>query len=241
MAQIEIFNVELSGAADTLRALGMVIRATLGWDQDVMVELQDAPGVLWLSLLVVVLAGASERIGHSAVLFVNEVRPSRMAASLLVGVMLFFGGYLIWIGTIYLVAVALFDPSASIWAVIRAVGLGYTPLFLGFLALIPYFGTGILNILYLWTFAAIAAAVSTVLDLAVWQATLASIIGGVIVLMVRSTVGRPLVIAARRLRNLAAGKRLVLRIDEAVAQRSLSSVVRVENKMDETQPEDRDA
>ena len=237
---IKFFQVDFSSIGATLETFWRIVTAILGRQQGVIAELHNQPGVLWLSIVIdcVVLAGISERIGQSAVLFVNEVKPRRMVASLVIGGILFVGGYLIWVASIYAVAVALFDPSASLQAVVRAVGLGYVPLFLAFLALIPYFGTGILTILYFWTFTAIASAVSVVLSLALWQATLASVIGGMVVLLMRGTVGRPLVKLARRMRNVAAGKRLVLKINEAVEKRSLAMLVEWEAADDAQNRED---
>ena len=234
--EIEFVQIDFSSVSTTLDTFWQIVTAILARQQGVIMDIHDEPGVFWLSIAIVVLAGISERIGQSTILFVNEVKPRRMVASLVVGGVLFVGSYLMLVVSIYGVAVALFDPSASLRAVVRAVGLGYVPLFLAFLGLIPYFGTGILTLLYFWTFTAIASAVSAVLGLALWQSTLAIVIGGLLVLLMRATVGRPLVKVARKLRNVAAGKRLVLKINEAVEQRSLAMLIEweaTENKQDE--------
>ncbi len=222
---MEPFDIDLSSVGAALDTFFKIVGAILRRERGVIAAVHDQPGVLYVSVAIVLVAGLSERIGQSVVLFVNEIGPRRFVISLFIGSVLFLGGYVLWIASIWVIATLLFRPDVSPLAIIRAVGLGYTPLIFGFLGLIPYFGTGILTILYFWVFVAIVFAVGTVLDLAVYQAVIVSAAGGLVILVMRATIGKPFVKWARRLRNLAAGKRLVLRVQDAVDSRTFDTLV----------------
>jgi hypothetical protein len=218
---MDVFEVNFSTLGAAIQTFFRFVGAILSRQEGIIAEIHNQRGVLQLSLVMVLLAGLSEAIGQSLVLFVNQVSPRRMVISLILSAFLFVGGYVLWVLSIWLVAAILFRPDASILDVIRAVGLGYAPLLFGFLGLLPYFGVGALTLLYFWAFTAIVSAVGVALGLSTAQAILVSVGGGLLVLRVRATFGKPLVKFLRRVRNAAAGKRLVLKIQQAVEQRSL--------------------
>jgi hypothetical protein len=218
------FEVDFSTVGGAVNTFFQVVGAILNRQRGVIAAVHNEPGMLGLSLVIVLIAGVSERIGQSVVLFANEIKPHRFVYSLLIGALLFLGGYVLWVVSIYLVAVLLFQTDASLRTVIRAVGLGYAPLFLGFLGLIPYFGSGILTILYFWVFTAIVSAVQATLGLPAYQAVIASAGGGLLILGLRATIGKPFVKLARQFRNIAAGKRLQLKIREAVENRDFDTL-----------------
>ena len=209
-----VINFDTFGAA--VGTFFQVVGAILSGQRGVIADVHNQTDVLLLSFMVVLLAGLSEAIGQSVVLFVNEVKPRRFVASLIVSAILFAGGYVLWVSSTWAVAAVLFRPEASILDVMRAVGIGYAPLLFGFLSLIPYFGRGINNVLYFWAFIAIVSAVSITLDLSFVRAVVVSIAGGLMILRLRATFGKPLVKLARRVRNVAAGTRLQLKVQDAV-------------------------
>lgn len=213
------FDVDLSTFNDSLITFFRLVNAILSRQQGVIEALHDQPGVLQLSFVVVLIAGLSESIGQSVVLFANEIKPRRFILSLMLSAMLFVGSYVLWVLSIWSIAALLFRPNISIIEVIRAVGLGYAPLVFGFLALIPYFGTIINKALYFWTFTAIVSAVRVTLELTTVQAVIASAAGVLLILRIRATFGMPFVKITRRIRNLAAGKRLYLTVHQAVEAR----------------------
>jgi hypothetical protein len=215
------FEVDVSTLGATLRTLIQFVGAVLSRQSGIIAQVHDQPGVLMLSVWIVLLAGLSEGIGQSVVLFVNEVTPRRFVISLFLTALLFGGGYLLWVGTIWALATLLFRPGVAIGDVVRGVGLGYAPLLFGFLGLIPYFGAGINNLLYFWSFTAVVAAVGVTLSLSLVEATIVSVAGGVLILVLRATYGKPVVKFFRRIRNAAAGRRLILKVQQAVASRSL--------------------
>jgi hypothetical protein len=221
---MDTFEVDFSTFSHALNTILNIVTAILRRERGVIANIYTDPGVFWLSLMLVFLAGVSESIGQSVVLFVNEVSPRRVVFSLVVGALLFVGGYVLWVVSIWVVALLLFDPTTDFRDVVAAVGLGYVPLFLGFLGLIPYFGAGILTLLYLWVFVVVTTAVGAVLGLNPYQSVVTSTLGILIILTARSTIGRPLVRTSRRIRNFAAGKRLTLKVREAVEKRNLDPI-----------------
>jgi hypothetical protein len=217
---MELFEVDFSNPAAAIATFFQFVAAILSRQEGIIAQVHDQQGVLQLSLVIVLVAGLSEAIGQSVVLFANEVSPRRMVISLVLSAFLFVGGYMLWVGSIWIVAVVLFRPEASILDVMRAVGLGYAPLLFGFLGLLPYFGVGALTLLYFWAFTAIVIAAQVALGISLWQAVIASVGGGLMILRARATLGKPLVKFFRRIRNAAAGRRLVFKIQQAVEQRS---------------------
>lgn len=217
---MEPFEIDFSTVGAALATFFQLLRAILEREQGVIAAIHDQPGVLQLSFIVVLVAGLSEAVGQSVVLFVNEVKPRRFVISLIITAILFVGGYVLWVLSIWLVALVLFQHEVSLISVIRAVGLGYAPLVFSFLALMPYFGTAINTMLYFWAFTAVVSAVSITLDLTRIEAIVASLAGALLILRIRATFGKPLVKVTRRIRNLAAGKRLVLKVQQAVEARS---------------------
>jgi hypothetical protein len=214
------FEVDFTSFGAAVATFFQFVGAILSRQSGIIAEVHNQDGILQLSLVIVLLAGLSEAIGQIVVLFANEVKPRRMVMSLVLSAFLFLGGYVLWVASIWLIAVILFRPDTSPINVIRAVGLGYAPLLFGFLGVLPYFGGGILNLLYFWGFTAIVSAVSVTMGLTTLQAVLVSVGGGLLILRLRATMGKPLVKFFRRTRNAAAGKRLVLKIQQAVEQRS---------------------
>lgn len=217
---MEPFEVDFTSVGAAVTTFFQFIGAILQRETGIIGQVYDQNGVLQLSLVIVLLAGLSEAIGQSVVLFANEVRPRRMVMSLVLSAFLYLGGYVLWVVSIWLLAMILFRPDTSLLDVIRAVGLGYTPLLFGFLGVLPYFGVGALTLLYFWAFTAIVSAVSVTMGLTTLQAALVSVGGGLIILRGRATMGKPLVKFFRRLRNAVAGKRLILKIQQAVEERS---------------------
>jgi hypothetical protein len=226
---MEVFEVDFTSFGAALTTFFQFVRAILSREEGIILQVHDQQGVLQLSIVMVLVAGFSESVGQSVVLFVNEVKPRRMVMSLILSSLLFLGGYVLWVTSIWLLAFILFRPEASIMDVIRAVGLGYAPLMFGFLGLLPYFGVSILTLLYFWVFTAIVSAVKVALGLSTLQAVLVSVGGGLLVLRMRATFGKPLVKFSRRVRNAAAGKRLVLKIQQAVEQRSFEVFDTIDN------------
>lgn len=192
-------------AANELPSLGETIREALALRESIFVTIQRAPNGLWLALAVVGLAGLSEAVGQSLVLFINHVRPRRFILAVLTSVLTYFIGYVLWTVSVWLVGVYAFDRDVGWVAVAAAVGLAYAPQVLAFFELTPFFGSPFGIILSLWSLMAILIAVRAGLGLETWQAALAGGLGWLLLQVWRYTVGRPIVALGRWIEQRAAG------------------------------------
>ena len=135
------------------------------------------------SILVVLLAGLSQTLGQSAMLFINRVRPLRFVLSLAIAAILFVFNYNFWVFSTWLVCQWFFQVDVSLVSVIKTLGFSYAPLLFGFSMIIPYFGMPILIVLSIWTLMAIATGLGAISNLGIWEA-FECCLGGWIVLQV---------------------------------------------------------
>jgi len=162
-----------------------------------------------LTLILVLLVGLSEAVGESVVLFLNRVKPRRFILSLVISAVLFAFTYGFWVLSIYLVTRFAFDSDATVVTIARIVAISYAPRLFGFLAFIPFFGVPISYALQLWSLLAMIQGVTVVLGLSPLQAVASVVLGAVLLLVLNSTIGRPITGIARWLRARAAGRPIV--------------------------------
>lgn len=173
-------------------------------------------GLRW-ALLTVFLAGVSQALGQSVVLFANRVRQRRFVASLLVGATLYLFGFLFLASSIWLAARYGFERHQPLQTVMRVVGLAYAPYLFSFFILTPYFGSFISVALSLWSLAAVLVALEVLFGFTLWQAFLCSLLGWLLLQLSQRTVGRPLQRLAEFTRSYAAGTRLELSREKLAA------------------------
>ena len=167
------------------------------------------PTGLRLALAVVVLAGLSEALGQSVVLFANRVKPRRFVASLFLSAGLYTAGFVLWALSVWLVGTYVLDSQQSLRTVTKAVGLAYAPYLFSFFVLTPFFGDGVAVALSLWSLLAVLVAVQVTLSLTLSQALLCSALGWVLLQLLRRTVGRPVIWGVLWLRERIAGVPLI--------------------------------
>ncbi len=190
------------------------IRQAMRLNPDVFIEIAHSPNGIYLALTVVAMAGISETIGQSMILFVNRIRPKRYILAILIGVFSYIIGYLLWTTSVYVVTRFGFHVSAT-WVTIAAVvGLAYAPQVLSFFELIPYFGNAFGILLSLWTMLAVVVAMVSGLHLSTWQAVIAAGLGWLLLQLVRRTVGIPANRVWRWFRSHAIGVRLQYEADD---------------------------
>ena len=170
----------------------------------------ESPNRDILVLQIVTLAGFSDALGQSAVLFANRVTPLRFVISLVISVLVFVLSYLLWVLSLWLVADFVFDRHVALWLAGAAVGLSYIPLMLSFLGLMPYFGSPILRLLNVWAAVAMVNILRFSFEFDWAEAILCAGIGLGFIFGLRLTIGRPVIWLMLKLRNAAAGKKLQL-------------------------------
>ncbi|MCB0113285.1 MAG: YIP1 family protein [Caldilineaceae bacterium] len=168
------------------------VRQALGLDPDVFSQITVASNGLLIALAVVALAGLSEALAQSLVLFINRISPQRFGLAIMLSTGSHMIGYLFWTATIWLVGFYVFGREVSYEAIGRAVGLAYAPQLLGFFVLTPYLGSLFALVIGVWSLLATVVAVQSGLSLSVWQAVACSGLGWLLVQTWRRTLGRPL-------------------------------------------------
>ncbi len=184
--------------------LALVGRA-LALDDSVQTLAQGAPWRNTFVTLVVVLAGFSEALGQSVVLFASRVKKRRFVFSLLFSAFVYTFSFFFLTLSIWLVSSQVFGRAVGFDVVMRAVGLGYAPYLFSFFVLAPYFGNPIGLFLSVWSLVAVNRGVQVVLDLNLWQALLCTFLGWLLLQVLQRTVGRPFIGGVRWLRRRVAG------------------------------------
>lgn len=197
-------EAELPGFFQTLRL-------SLRMDSSIYILLQESAQGLRYAALVVTLAGISESLGQSVVLFLNRVRPRRFVLAISITTVNHIVGYLLWTAVIWSVGSMLSQKEQSWHAVAVVVGLAYAPQLFAFFELTPYLGNLIWGILTLWSMVAIVVALHYGLGIETWQALLVSALGWIVVQAIRRTVGRPIMRFQMWMQHRVAGVPLVVK------------------------------
>ncbi len=166
------------------------------------------------AFLVLVLAGLSEALGESVVLFLNRVRPRYFIRSLLISALIFAFTYLFLAASIWVVARFGFRVEVGLLPVAAVVAVAQAPRLFGFLVFLPYFGLPVSVLLWIWSLLATTRGVASLLELAPWQAAVTVALGGLLLITLQRTIGRPLLALARLARGRAAGVDLITDRDQ---------------------------
>jgi hypothetical protein len=126
------------------------------------------PGLL--ALAIAVLAGMSQLVGDSVVLFVNRVRPARFVAALGLNGLLFAlslaaEGVVIWLTARYV-----FGAGGDLWMGILIAFLGSAPLIFGFFTMAATLGPPVGRLLRVWSLLITLLAARDGFGLTLWQA-----------------------------------------------------------------------
>ncbi len=188
-------------------SLELISRA-LRLERAPFIALLTSPHSLFTSLGVVFLAGLSQGLGQSVVLFANRIKPIRFTFSLLVSALIYMFGFLFSVLSIWLIAKVIFEKNQHFWLIISVVGLSYAPFLLGFFILTPYFGSFFHSLLSLWRLAALLIALEVTLALTLWQALACSLLAWLFIAILERTIGRPIQNLSSFARRFAAGRKL---------------------------------
>lgn len=186
-----------------------VVREMLLPSTEDFIAIYRVDGAFRMALTVAALAGLSEAVGESAVLFINRVRFRRFLLSLIISAGIFVVTYLFLAVSINTVARFVYGSDTDLRAVATVVGLSYAPRLFGFLAFVPYFGVPLWVVLNLWTVLVMMESVAWALDLGPAQALFSVLAGGLLLFTLQRSVGRPVTAVARWAMRRAAGVPLV--------------------------------
>lgn len=159
-------------------------------------------------VVIAVLAGASQLLGQSVVLFVNRVSPGRFALSLFTNGVLFAISLLVWGAAIWLASSLLFSVSQPLGVTIRIVALGSAPFVFGFLVLIPYLGTFISRMLWVWSLLIVVSGVKFLFGIGFIGALVCVGLGWLVMMAMSATIGKPIIALRNRVWHRVVGSSL---------------------------------
>ena len=172
-----MYEFDLTTLGGFLAAMWDVAGGVLRLDPDVFPAVLAADGGGWVALAILFVAGISDMLGQSVVLFANRVSPRRFWVSVVMsGLMLAFS-VLVWAISIWLVIQFIFALDSRLGNIFILVAMSQAPLVLGFLSLIPYFGNFIYQAVRVWSLLALVVAVKAVAGALFWQGIIACLIG----------------------------------------------------------------
>jgi hypothetical protein len=190
-----------------------LISGVLFLDSATFELINNLPNGTIASILVVLLAGISQTLGQSVMLFINRVRPLRFILSVVVAATLFVFNYNFWVLSTWLVASWLFKVNLPLLEVVQTLGFSYAPLLLGFLMIIPYFGMPILIVLSIWTVMAIAKGLFVISALGIWQAFECCLGGWLVLQFSQRIIGEAIADIAGKVVDWVAGVELITEPD----------------------------
>lgn len=175
-----------------LTDLLQVIGLALGFTSDLPQAVLALPHPGLLALAVAVLAGISQLVGDSVILFVNRVRPGPFVAALGMNGLIFAlslaaEGIVIW-----LVARYLFGAGEPLWMGVLVAFLGSAPLVFGFFIMAATLGPPVGQLLRIWGWLITLLAVRDGFGLVLWQALACMALARLLVWLINLAFGRPL-------------------------------------------------
>lgn len=188
----------------------------------VMTRLPEANSI---AITVLLLAGVSQAIGQSIILFVNRVKPIRFLLSILMSGFLFVFSYGFWIWSTWLIYKILFQTTIDYPSVYHVLGLAAAPQIFSFLIALPYFGVPLQILLSLWSLLAFVNGFAAIASTGLWGAFWCGVLGWFVLQVLQRTIGRPIAALGTWLSNRTAGAPLVtnLRDLEGLLETGLQS------------------
>jgi hypothetical protein len=183
-------------------------------DPNTIQAIAQSPDGLRFALAVLLLGSLSDAVGNSPILFLRGVGGRRFALCLLVDTVLSLLRIAAWIVSLAVLVNLLSQVDVSPAEVTLIVGIGFVPMLLSFLALLPLLGPALLRLLHAWVLLATIAALRAILALSFGQALVFAVLGWAAVLVIGRTVDRVVVRGFGRLTQRLLGVDLLLRFDQ---------------------------
>ncbi len=172
-----MYELDLNSLGGFLAAMWDVAAGVLRLDPEAFVTVINTEGGGWVALAILFVAGISDMLGQSVVLFANRVSPRRFGISVFMsGLMLTFS-VLVWAISIWLVVRFIFALDGRLSNIFILVALSQAPLVFGFLSLFPYLGNFIYHAVRVWSLLALVVAVKAVAGALFWQGIIACLVG----------------------------------------------------------------
>lgn len=201
-----------------LRYVWLGITRSMALDVRVAEIVAQYPQTGLVTLTIAILGGAGLLLGQSVILFVNRVRPTRFALSLLLNGLIFSISLLIWGIAIWAIGRFLFPAEPALTIVLRLVALSAAPYVFGFLVLIPYLGEFVYRVLSVWSSVIAAGVTAYSFRVEWWPAFLVVGLSWLAIWALSNTIGRPVLMLRNRLWRAAAGTRMDATVADILSQ-----------------------
>lgn len=166
------------------------VGGVLSLDPGAIRGIQAAPDGPGTATAIVLLACASDALGNSPLLFIRRMSPSRLAVSLAVATLLAAVRAAVWAVSFALIVSLIERRLIPLPRVMLIVGIGYAPLLLSALVLIPTLGPFVAKLLHTWALVAITASIIVAGDLSPRAALGASALAWLVILVLSRTSDR---------------------------------------------------
>jgi hypothetical protein len=211
-------------ASTFLSALGTTLAGVFRLQSAAFAQAASASQeAILVALTIVILAGLSEAVAQSIVLFVNRVRPARFVCSWAIDALLFLFGYAFVVLSTWAVSRVPGLPHLGLKALAIVFALSYAPLLFSFLAALPYFGPGILTLLRTWHLLAMVVGVAAIGRVGLLVAAICVALGWIVMVLAQRSFGKPIAMLGTRILDAVAGVTLV-DDERLIVGRAVSSV-----------------
>jgi len=173
-----------------LGAFFNAVGGVLWLDQEAIKALQSEPNGLSVALWILLLATVSDVIGNSPVLFINRMRPGRLALAFGIETVLSLIRLAVWMLSLWALLLLANRGAVDFERVVLVIGIGYAPMLLSFLVIIPTAGPFIGRVLDAWTLVTVTASVAVAVGVSPWEALPAVVVAALVILVVRRTSDR---------------------------------------------------
>lgn len=186
-----------------------LVRQAIALNSDAFQTVTTLPEANRIATNVLLLAGLSQAIGQSIILFINRVKPLRFLLSLIIAGILFVFSYGFWIGSTWLVSRLVFRQTLDFWVFYHTIGLAAAPQILSFMVAMPYWGVPLQILFSLWTLLAFIKGFNAMTGFGVWSIFTCSVLGWFVLQILQRTIGKPFSLLGGWLANTVAGTQLV--------------------------------
>jgi hypothetical protein len=146
-------------------------------DSDIFTTVVNTAGAGWVALAIAFVAGISDILGQSVVLFANRVSPRRFGVSVVASALVFIFSVFFYAFSVWLMVKFVFFLPGRFRIVLTLVALSYAPIVFSFAALLPYLGNFIYQAVRIWSLLALVVGVRAVAGAVFWQGILACLLG----------------------------------------------------------------
>jgi hypothetical protein len=219
---------------NALELFWQLVQGAMALQLEVFHLIETLPNGTKVAVYVLLLAGLSQAIAQSLVLFINQVTPIRFILSLGLSAILFVISTGFWVWSIWSVSHVLYGADTAFLTVFRVLGLAYAPLLWSFLIAMPYLGVPVGMVLSIWSLLCFVCGFDLVTGLGRWQALWCALLGWIVFQIMQRTIARPATALSKYLSNSVAGKPLVMNIQglEKMFQSESSSNTEPQTKDD---------